>query len=90
MSLTSWAGTVSLRGGDAHTIAALSAGTVWTTGLNDNGQLGDGTTTGRTGVGQVSGLDSVVSVAAGPAFSAAVSSDGRVWMWGLNTSGQLD
>jgi Regulator of chromosome condensation (RCC1) repeat len=35
-------------GGRNHTVALKTDGTVWTWGLNDSGQLGDGTTVTRS------------------------------------------
>lgn len=45
------------EGGDEHTLALKSDGTVWAWGYNYSGQLGDGTTTNRTTPVQVSGLN---------------------------------
>jgi RHS repeat-associated protein len=79
----------SVAAADQHTMALKSDGTVWGWGLNNSGQVGDGTTTMRYSPVQVTGLSGATAVAAGDAFSAAVKSDGTVWAWGLNTSGQL-
>ncbi|REE99718.1 alpha-tubulin suppressor-like RCC1 family protein [Thermomonospora umbrina] len=79
----------SVAGGDAHSVAVKADGTVWAWGQNSAGQLGDGTTTGRTTPVQVAGLTGVVAVAAGGDFSLALKSDGTVWGWGGNGSGQL-
>ncbi|MFC6883614.1 S8 family serine peptidase [Actinomadura yumaensis] len=75
--------------GGRHSLAVRSDGTVWAWGSNDNGQLGDGTTTTRTGPVQVTGLTGVTAVAAGDAFSLALKSDGTVWAWGSGNQGQL-
>jgi alpha-tubulin suppressor-like RCC1 family protein len=59
-------------------------GTVWAWGDNDSGQLGDGTTTGRTTPLRVGGLSQVVAIAArnfADAHDVAVKSDGTVWEW---------
>ena len=38
-------GVIAVSAGSAHTVFLKSNGTVWATGQNDNGELGDGTTT---------------------------------------------
>ncbi|MFC6937028.1 S8 family serine peptidase [Actinomadura yumaensis] len=83
----------SLAAGFNHSLAVKSDGTVWAWGLNQNGQLGDGTTTARSAPVQVSGLSGVSTrpdaVAAGVTHSLAVKTDGSVWAWGGNSNGQL-
>lgn len=69
--------------------AVGAKGTVWTGGLNDYGQLGDGTTINRNTLVQVSGLSGVVSISAGVEHTLALKSDGTVWTWGRNLKGQL-
>lgn len=59
-------------------------------GLNDVGQLGDGTTTNRTASVTVTGLSSgVIAIAAGDAHVCALLNSGSVKCWGSNTRGQL-
>lgn len=52
-----------LAGGYGHTVVLKSDGTVWAFGANNNGQLGDGTTTTprKTPV-QITALSNVVAV----------------------------
>jgi signal peptidase I len=76
-------------GGEAHTCAVKTDGTVWCWGRNDKGQLGNGTTTSTTSPVQVSGITTAVAVTAGAKHSCAVLSTGGVWCWGLNADGQL-
>ncbi len=78
-----------IAAGDAHGLAVRNDGTVWAWGSNFEGQLGDGTTTGRATPAQVPGLSGIVAVAAGEKHSLALKNDGTVWAWGLNTEGQL-
>jgi alpha-tubulin suppressor-like RCC1 family protein/subtilisin family serine protease len=82
-------GVTAISAGDAHALAVRSDGTVWAWGSNLEGQLGDGTTTGRATPAQVSGLSGIIAVAAGERHSLALKNDGTVWAWGLNSEGQL-
>jgi alpha-tubulin suppressor-like RCC1 family protein len=74
-------GVVSIDGGGGrnefgpggHSVAALADGTVFACGLNDSGQLGDGTTTDSGQPVQVKGLTGVKTVIAAGAFSLALA-----------------
>ena len=46
-----------IASGDRHAITLKSDGTIWAWGFNDDGQLGDGTTTNSATPVQVSGLN---------------------------------
>ncbi len=70
-----------------HSLFVKTDGTLWAMGYNDNGQLGDGSTTQRNSPVQVA--DNVVSVAAGYVHSLFVKSDGTLWATGDNSYGQL-
>lgn len=73
-----------------HTCALTRAGGVVCWGLNEDGQLGDGTKQYRPEAVPVSGLESgVMSVAAGHSHSCAVTLDGKVKCWGANAYGTL-
>ena len=77
------------------TAALRSDGTVWTWGVNNVGQLGDGSTTDRDVPVQVvsdlygTPLKNIVSIAAGDHFTIALDNDGFVWAWGYNNVYQL-
>jgi hypothetical protein len=58
-------------------------------GLNQEGQLGDGSTTSRSTPVAVSGIAGAVEVGTGRYFSCARIVDGTVRCWGDNGSGQL-
>ena len=58
-------------------------------GYNAQGQLGDGTTTSRSGFGDIRVGNDVVQVAAGTGHGLALRSDGTVWAWGFNGAGEL-
>jgi alpha-tubulin suppressor-like RCC1 family protein len=85
---------VSLSLGAGFTCALNANGAVQCWGDNNSGQLGDGTTTSRASLGNVTGLSGVVgekatAIAVGQAHTCAVLSDGSVKCWGDNSSGQL-
>ncbi len=65
-------------------------GTLWTWGLNTNGQLGDNSITHRSSpVQSVSGGTNWKQVSTGLNHTAAIKTDGTLWTWGLNNYGQL-
>jgi len=82
-------GIVAVMGGEQHNIALKSDGTVWTWGLNQEEQLGDGNTTNSSTPVQVSGLTSIVKLGSRGYHSVAVKSDGTVWTWGSARYGAL-
>lgn len=83
-----------LCGGQNHSMALKSDGTVWCWGDNATGELGVGDQTDRHRPDQVvvSGsstpLSGIVMIAAGDNHSLALDTGGGVWAWGSNTSGQ--
>jgi alpha-tubulin suppressor-like RCC1 family protein len=59
-------------------------------GHNNNGQIGDNTTTQRNTPTAVIGLPTnVVSISAGGSNSCAVLSTGEAYCWGSNSNGQI-
>jgi alpha-tubulin suppressor-like RCC1 family protein len=79
-----------------HAMALHGSGSVWSWGVNDMGQLGNGKSeeyqaspvqvVGPNGQGF---LTKVGAIAVGGKFSVALRTDGTVWAWGINDSGQL-
>jgi len=76
--------------GNYHTAAIKTDGTLWTWGLNTDGQLGDNTIANKSSpVQTVSGGTNWKLVAAGSYHTACIKTDGTLWLWGRNTYGQL-
>lgn len=72
------------------TPAAANSGIAWAWGLNDSGQLGDGTTNNfRALPVRVGSLTGVIRIEGGEQHSLALRADGTVWAWGQNGFGQL-
>ena len=72
-----------------HSLAVKGDGTLWAWGYNENGQLGDGTTTRRPSPVQVGASPGVVAASAGNYHTLALKGDGTVWAWGFNGYGQV-
>jgi alpha-tubulin suppressor-like RCC1 family protein len=80
---------VAIAAGALHTCALLAGGTARCWGDNGNGQLGDGTRTGRDTPGVVAGIENAIAISAGFRHSCALIADGTVRCWGENSQGQL-
>jgi alpha-tubulin suppressor-like RCC1 family protein len=80
---------VSLAKGFGHTCALINDGTVKCWGLNDWGQLGDGTKLNRSLATAVLGITNAVSISAGDQHTCALLANGSVNCWGRNDDGQL-
>jgi len=78
-----------IAAGGAHSCQLLPDGGVQCWGLNDKGQLGDGTLLSASSPVRVQGLQTATAVSAGAGFSCALLADGRVQCWGWNAHGQL-
>jgi alpha-tubulin suppressor-like RCC1 family protein len=87
--------TVTAIAAAVHTVALTSDGKVFAWGLNDYGQLGNGTTasysTTPVAVDMSGALlgKTVTAIAAGARHTVALTSDGKVFAWGANWAGQL-
>jgi len=83
------ASVVEVAAGWRHTCVLYADGTVACWGLNEEGQLGDGTFDDRVAPTLVDGVDDVVSITCGHATTCAVRRDGAVYCWGWNGASQL-
>lgn len=79
--------------GYAHSLFLKSDGTVWATGLNQYGQLGDGTVTSTSTPKKVFyptlGRAKAKAIAAGYDFSLVLTTSGQVLAAGNNLGGQM-
>jgi alpha-tubulin suppressor-like RCC1 family protein len=99
VAVSGLSGVTSVAGGGEHSLALRGDGTVVAWGSNQDGQLGDGSSTGPEECEfrkpcsdipvPVSGLDGVTAIAAGSEHSLALLSNGTVMAWGNNGSGEL-
>jgi alpha-tubulin suppressor-like RCC1 family protein len=62
---------------------------LWATGDNFDGQLGQGNTSSTLGPIPIGSLTTWLQVAAGGQHSLGVQTDGTLWTWGSNSMGQL-
>jgi alpha-tubulin suppressor-like RCC1 family protein len=72
---------------DSLMLSAVGAHTLWATGYNDAGQLGDGTTKNREIYGQIA--SDVIQVSGGNSHTLFIMDDGTLWGMGSNSYGQL-
>ena len=73
--------------GDYHSGVIAQDGSLYMWGVNDFGQIGDGTTKNRYKPTKI--LDHVIAVSLGYCHSGAITQDGSLYMWGSNDSGQI-
>ena len=65
------------------------SGPLFTTGFNQLGQLGDGSTDPRSSPVSIIRSGPYVAVKGGGLFTVAIDSAGAIWAWGANDYGQL-
>jgi len=78
-----------LSSGTNHTLALKNDGSLWSWGINNNGQLGDNTITDKSSPLRVTPERTYKAIAAGEYFSMAIANDGSLWGWGSNLYGNL-
>src|SRR5690554_1105447 len=76
-----------LQAGSEHLCAINPAQELWCWGANDNGQLGDGTTTKR--MAPVKVLNAVTQVSLGAAHNCAIDVNQDLYCWGDNSQQQI-
>ena len=74
--------------GQNFMIGITAAFKLFAWGLNNTGQLGDGTVTQRLSPVAI-GSSSWIFIAAGQSQSFAIRSDNTLWSWGMNINGSL-
>jgi len=84
----------SITGGNAHTCALTPSGDGYCWGLNDSGELGDGTTTQHLVPTLVAGGHKFTQIQAahngnGEGTTCALDVSGTIYCWGSNVRGQL-
>jgi alpha-tubulin suppressor-like RCC1 family protein len=81
---------VQITAGSAHACAVTSTGRAQCWGVNEFGQLGDGTRVRRLTATTVSGMESgIVAITSRQSTSCALTSAGAMKCWGGNWIGQL-
>ena len=80
---------LSVSAGWRHTVAIRVDGSLWAWGLNEGGQLGDGTTTNRNTPTRIGTATDWRFVSVGVAHTIAARTDGSLWTWGSNRDGQI-
>jgi alpha-tubulin suppressor-like RCC1 family protein len=79
---------IQVAAGGNFGVALQADGTVWTWGVNDVGQLGDGTFISRPVPQKIPNLSGITQISAGLGHVLALAADGAVWAWGANGEGQ--
>lgn len=74
--------------GSRHVCAIRAGGELYCWGANDQGQLGDGSTTARRAPVRI-GSNLYLQVSAGYQYTCAVRIDYRLFCWGVNSQGQI-
>lgn len=86
-ALTNWVQVSAGHGG--HSAGVRADGTMWCWGVNNFGQLGDGSIIGKSSPVQVGALTDWAYVDCGGYFTVGMKRDGTIWSWGKNSYGAL-
>ncbi len=78
-----------ISGGRMHVCARLGDNTVFCWGRNENGELGDGTTTTSSYPVRAGSIDTAAQISAGEYHSCALLADGTAQCWGAAAYGQI-
>ncbi len=74
---------------ESAAFALHADGSVWSWGMNVNGQLGRPTAALQSAAAAIAELPPIAALAAGHSHVLALDRAGRVWAWGSNSAGQL-
>lgn len=80
---------VQLATGQSFACGLTRAGHAYCWGLNDRGQLGDGTTADRSVPTAVAGGHTFSSIVGGSKHTCGITTQGEAFCWGKNDSGEL-
>ncbi|MCL2406334.1 MAG: fibronectin type III domain-containing protein [Defluviitaleaceae bacterium] len=72
-----------------HTLSIKEDGGLWAWGVNQYGQLGDGTTINRYVPTRIGTAYNWINISAGRTHTLAINDGGELWAWGSNAAGQL-
>jgi alpha-tubulin suppressor-like RCC1 family protein len=85
-------GFVQISSGTAFSCGLKTDGSAWCWGLDDNGQLGDGATTGpqiNPSAVSSAGTNIWTQISVGALHACGLQNDGKIYCWGSNTNGRL-
>jgi alpha-tubulin suppressor-like RCC1 family protein len=88
-SVSGLSNVIEIAAGSNFTCAILTGGYMKCWGINDLGQLGDGTGTDSTAPKSVSGISGAAAASSGFGHACALLTDGTMKCWGYNQQGQL-
>ena len=80
---------IELDAKDSHSCGIRSNRTLWCWGLNEDGQLGDGTNASRFVPTQIGAASDWSTVGVGGDHTCATKADNTLWCWGWNKYGQV-
>jgi alpha-tubulin suppressor-like RCC1 family protein len=72
-----------------HFLLLTSSGTLWASGINNDGQLGTNDRTSISAPAPIGALTDWSVISAGTISSAAIRTNGTMWSWGYNGYGRL-
>lgn len=79
--------------GTNFSVALRTNGTLWSLGVNSQGQLGLGYTSSSPNyidtLTQIGSATNWIYIATGDSYTIGLQADGKLYGWGVNTSGQL-
>lgn len=79
----------SISAGNVHSLGIKTDGTLWAWGANNEGELGDGTSTTRIVPTQIGTATNWKKVVTGAQYTIGLKTNGTLWAWGYNSLGQL-